>query len=180
MRLFYAAGGFQGTVASDEHIAVHQCTVSRVLVDVTEAIIDCLGTSWLRFPHTREEKAEAKKKFFRRCKFSGVIGCIDGTQIAIRATSEGDPRFSKAAYWCRKNYYALNAMVVCDVDLRILNFDATFPGSVHDSFVWRASLLREEFAQGRLAEENECLLESESDEGVESDDSGTLIRTVRD
>ncbi|KAG0438730.1 hypothetical protein HPB47_016906 [Ixodes persulcatus] len=70
---FYTAGGFQGTVASDERIAVHQCTVSRVLVYVSEAIIDCLGASWLRFAHTRAEKTEAQK-FFRRCKYSGVIG----------------------------------------------------------------------------------------------------------
>lgn len=41
-----------------------------------------------------------------------VTGCIDGTQIAIRAPSENDQRFAKAAYWCRKHYYALNAMVV--------------------------------------------------------------------
>ncbi|XP_040079079.1 putative nuclease HARBI1, partial [Ixodes scapularis] len=56
------------------------------------------------------------------------------------------------------HYYALNAMVVCDADLKILNFDATFPGSVHDSFVWRASLLKEEFGKENLVKENECLL----------------------
>ncbi|KAG0414179.1 hypothetical protein HPB47_008679 [Ixodes persulcatus] len=43
---FYAAGGFQGTVASDENSAVHQCTVSHVLHEVTNAIIDHLGPSW--------------------------------------------------------------------------------------------------------------------------------------
>ncbi|XP_042149273.1 putative nuclease HARBI1 [Ixodes scapularis] len=155
---FYAAGGFQGTVASDENIAIHQCSVSRVLVDVTEAIIDCLGPAWVKFPQTDQEKAAAKRKFYLLCGFSGVIGCVDGIQIAIRAPSENDERFSKAAYWCRKNYYALNAMVVCDADLRITSFDGTFPGSVHDSFVWRASLLREEFVAGKLIQADECLL----------------------
>lgn len=37
---------------------------------------------------------------------------MDGTQIAIKGLFEDDPRFTKAAYWCRKNYYALNAMIV--------------------------------------------------------------------
>ncbi|SCV66631.1 hypothetical protein ANAPC5_01490 [Anaplasma phagocytophilum] len=32
---FYDAGGFQGTVASDENIAAHHCSVSRVLMEVT-------------------------------------------------------------------------------------------------------------------------------------------------
>ncbi|XP_040070873.2 putative nuclease HARBI1 [Ixodes scapularis] len=57
-----------------------------------------------------------------------------------------------------KNYYALNAMIVCDADLRILNVDATFPGSVHDSFVWRMSFLREAFLQGHFPREDEGLL----------------------
>lgn len=70
---FYAAGGFQGTVGSDENIGVHQCSVSRVLGDVTNAIIDCLGSKWLCFQQTQAEKALTKRKFFERCKFSGVI-----------------------------------------------------------------------------------------------------------
>ncbi|KAM7290731.1 hypothetical protein ISCGN_027327 [Ixodes scapularis] len=70
---FYAAGGFQGTVGSDENIGVLQCSVSRVLVDVTNAIIDCVGSKWLCFQQTQAEKALTKRKSFERCKFSGVI-----------------------------------------------------------------------------------------------------------
>ncbi|KAG0417018.1 hypothetical protein HPB47_005942 [Ixodes persulcatus] len=70
---FCAAGGFQGTVRSDENIRVHQCSVCRVLVDVTNAIIDCLGWKRLCFQQTQAEKALTKRKFFKRCKFSGVI-----------------------------------------------------------------------------------------------------------
>lgn len=47
---------------------------------------------------------------------------------------------------------------VCDADLRILSLDATYPGSVHDSFVWRYSLLREAFIAGHLVGDDECLL----------------------
>ncbi|CAN7942150.1 unnamed protein product, partial [Ixodes hexagonus] len=82
-------------------------------------------------------------------------GCVDGTQIAIKGPSETDPRFAKAGYWCRKNYYALNAMIDCDADLYIQNIDATFPGSVHDSFVWRMSFLREAFLRGHFMRENQ-------------------------
>ncbi|KAM7313777.1 hypothetical protein ISCGN_003570 [Ixodes scapularis] len=52
---FYAAGGFQGTAGSDENIGVLQCSVSRVLGDVTNAIIDCLGSKWLCFQQTQAE-----------------------------------------------------------------------------------------------------------------------------
>ncbi|KAM7306168.1 uncharacterized protein ISCGN_009908 [Ixodes scapularis] len=81
------------------------------------------------------------------------LRCGDGIQIAIRGPSENDPRFTKAAYWCRKDYYALNAMIVCDADLYIQSIDATFPGSVHDSFVWRMSILRETFLEGHAVRE---------------------------
>uniref|UniRef100_A0A147BDK9 Putative nuclease harbi1-like protein n=1 Tax=Ixodes ricinus TaxID=34613 RepID=A0A147BDK9_IXORI len=70
---FYAAGGFQGTVGSDENIGVHQCSVSRLLLDDIDATIDCLGSKWLCFQQTQAEKALTKWKFFERCKFSGVI-----------------------------------------------------------------------------------------------------------
>ncbi|KAG0443260.1 hypothetical protein HPB47_015118 [Ixodes persulcatus] len=40
---FYATGSFQGMVASDEHIASHQATVSIVVRAVSLAIVQCLG-----------------------------------------------------------------------------------------------------------------------------------------
>lgn len=80
---FYAAGGFQGTVASDENIAVHQCTVSRVLHDVTSVIVDRLGPSWLSFPQAAAEKEAAEKKFSKLCKFSGVIGKQSSIYICL-------------------------------------------------------------------------------------------------
>uniref|UniRef100_A0A6B0UTK6 Putative nuclease harbi1-like protein n=1 Tax=Ixodes ricinus TaxID=34613 RepID=A0A6B0UTK6_IXORI len=63
---FYAARGFQGTVGSDENNGVHQCSVSRVLADVTNANIDCLGSKWLCYQQTQAEKALTKRKFFER------------------------------------------------------------------------------------------------------------------
>lgn len=71
---FYAAGGFQGTVASDEHLAISQSTVSRVLHAVTNAIVERLSLSWLRFPQTEGEKAAAKAGFFRIAGIRDVIG----------------------------------------------------------------------------------------------------------
>lgn len=79
----YAAGGFQGTVASDEHLAVHQTTVSTAVKEVTDAIIATLASQWLRFPQTDEEKSEVKRGFSRRGQISGVIGELANIKFLI-------------------------------------------------------------------------------------------------
>ncbi|KAG0409893.1 hypothetical protein HPB47_013001 [Ixodes persulcatus] len=55
---FYAAGGLKGTVASDEHLAVHQSTVSRALHTVPTAIVECLADLWIRFPSTENARVK--------------------------------------------------------------------------------------------------------------------------
>ncbi|KAL1486249.1 hypothetical protein MTO96_047040 [Rhipicephalus appendiculatus] len=84
----------------------------------------------------------------------GVIGCIDGTLIAIKAPK--GPR--KASFMCRKGFYALNVMIICDASMRILAIDPMRPGSDHDSFIWQTTWLRRRFLAGRIAEPGEYLL----------------------
>ncbi|XP_077512051.1 uncharacterized protein LOC144122989 isoform X2 [Amblyomma americanum] len=51
----------------------------------------------------------------------GVVGCVDGTLIAIKAP-RGDPT-NRAAFWSRKGYYAMNTMIICDANMKILAVD---------------------------------------------------------
>ncbi|XP_054920889.2 putative nuclease HARBI1 isoform X1 [Dermacentor andersoni] len=51
-----------------------------------------------------------------------------------------------ASFMSRKGYYALNVMVVCNAELRILVVDPRFPGSCHDSWVWQHNPLRARLA----------------------------------
>ncbi|KAG0426232.1 hypothetical protein HPB47_026648 [Ixodes persulcatus] len=129
---FYATGSFQGMVASDEHIARDQATVSIVVRAVSLAIV----------------QDDVERGFQRLGRIPGVIGCVDGTMIAIVGPSQNDPTVTKAAYWCRKQYYALDVMSI----------DPRYPGSVHDSFAWRYSWLRSNFEQGRLVDDGRFLL----------------------
>lgn len=46
-------------MASDEHIAIHQFTGSRVLGEVTNAIVERLS-QWLRFSQADSERAAVK------------------------------------------------------------------------------------------------------------------------
>ncbi|KAM7312379.1 putative nuclease HARBI1 isoform X1 [Ixodes scapularis] len=157
---FYGTGSFQGTVASDEHVARDQKTVSVAVRAVTVAIVRRLGVQrgWIHFPETPSERFDAEKGFRLLGRIPGVIGCVDGTMVSIVGPSKNDPTVTKAAYWCRKYFYALNVMVVCDADCRIMCIDPRYPGSVHDSFVWQFSWLRNQLEQGQVPRDGRFLL----------------------
>ncbi|KAM7290083.1 putative nuclease HARBI1 isoform X1 [Ixodes scapularis] len=157
---FYGTGSFQGMVASDEHVARDQKTVSVAVRAVSVAIVRRLGVQrgWIHLPETPSERFDAEKGFRLLGRIPGVIGCVDGTMVSIVGSSKNDPTVTKAAYWCRKYFYALNVMVVCDADCRIMCIDPRYPGSVHDSFVWQFSWLRNQLEQGQLPRDGRFLL----------------------
>ncbi|KAM7306977.1 hypothetical protein ISCGN_010613 [Ixodes scapularis] len=147
-------------VASDEHIARNQATVGIVVRAVSLAIVQPLGIGrgWIDFSQTTGKREDVKRGFQRLGRIPGVIGCVDGTMIAIVGPSQNDPTVTKAAYWCRKQFYALNAMEVCNADCRVMSIDPRYPGSVHNSFAWCYSWLRSNFEQGRLIDDGRLVL----------------------
>lgn len=44
--------------------------------------------------------------------FPGIIGAIDGTQIAIRAPPVNDENFPAIVFYNRKGFYSLNVQIV--------------------------------------------------------------------
>nr|XP_050022688.2 putative nuclease HARBI1 [Dermacentor andersoni] len=155
---FFATGSFQSSVGSEAAIDMSQPSVSRCIAKVARAIVQVgKEQGWVAFPRTASERAVIKQGFLQRGRLGGVIGCVDGTFIAI--VGPNLPPAQKATYWCRKGYYALNAMVVCDSDLRVLHVDPRFAGSCHDAHVWRYASLRRRIASGRIAvQDGEYLL----------------------
>ncbi|XP_068177256.1 putative nuclease HARBI1 [Antennarius striatus] len=65
-------------------------------------------------------------------RFPNVIGCIDGTHIPIKAPSQDDGAFVN-----RKSVHSINVQIIFDAEYRITNVVAKWPGSVHDSRIYR-------------------------------------------
>lgn len=57
--------------------------------------------------------------------FPGLFLIVDGTQIA---------------HVNRKGFHSVNTQIMGDSRMRIRNINARYPGSTHDSFVWKCSL----------------------------------------
>ncbi|KAK0142220.1 putative nuclease HARBI1 [Merluccius polli] len=73
-----------------------------------------------------------------------VMGCVDGTQIPITAPAENE-----ADYVNRKSFHSINVQI-CDAAYIVTNVEAKWPGSVHDSRIYRECSLSNRFARGEF------------------------------
>ncbi|XP_022822954.1 putative nuclease HARBI1 isoform X2 [Spodoptera litura] len=129
---FYATGSYQKLVGGTYGTLMSQQSVSRAIRDVTAALNHpAVATKWIRFPQNRQERDAIKRRFYERFNIPSVIGCIDGTHVAIIRPSENEERFFN-----RKHFHSRNVMIISDADLMILSVDASYGGASHDSFVW--------------------------------------------
>ncbi|XP_019771122.2 putative nuclease HARBI1 isoform X1 [Dendroctonus ponderosae] len=86
---------------------------------------------------TSDERRRIRSQFSLN-GFPGVVGVIDGSHVRIDKPSE-DPD----CYLNRNGFYSLQFQIVCDHRGKIRDVIIGFPGSVHDSRVFRASPLSE-------------------------------------
>ena len=87
-----------------------------------------------------------KARFFAYTDgFPGICGLVDGTQIEIVAPTQDEPIFV-----CRKGYHSINTHIISDCKLRIMHINAQFPGSAHDSFIFRSTNIWETFENGNF------------------------------
>lgn len=130
---FFATGSYQRCIGEEYSCGLSQTVVHRSIHMVTEAILN-IAEHHITLPGTLLERNSLKLEFMNKWEFPGVIGCVDGTHIAILK-----PRVEEHNYINRKGYHSINVQIICDDKLRIRSLFANFGGSTHDSFVWRLS-----------------------------------------
>lgn len=123
--------GYQNSVA--EVIGIKQSTVSKTIADVKNRILTKANV-WIKFPTSNEEIREAKQLWQEHYDFPGVIGVVDCTHVRIPKPSDyGDE------YINRKGFASINVQATCDAVDRFSSVDVQWPGSTHDSRIWRNS-----------------------------------------
>ncbi|XP_062554268.1 putative nuclease HARBI1 [Armigeres subalbatus] len=122
--------GFQVGVGED--VGVHQTTVCKTIWHVCQKIIE-KSNEWIKFPSTENEFREAKRSWSRKGK-SNAIGAIDCTHVKIERPHRHPDEFIN-----RKGLASFNVQATCDANDVITSIDCSWPGSVHDSRIWKNS-----------------------------------------
>jgi len=138
----YSSGSFQWMIARS--CGISQPSVSLAVESVTKALVR-RAPEFINFSTDRARIIHNKLAFYNTAGFPNVLGAIDGTHIAIKAPSQYEEAFVN-----RKGVHTINVQAVVDPEMQFLNIVAKWPGSSHDSFIWRNCALRTSFQQGQM------------------------------
>ena len=80
------------------------------------------------------KRVEVKNKFYEIAHFPGVVGLVDGTHIRIQRPSEVEADYINRHFTTKLTSKLFANQMECFSDVL-----ACFPGSVHDSRIWKIS-----------------------------------------
>ena len=155
---FFASGTFQ--LICEDGVHVSQPSACRYIRAVGLGL-QSICSRYISLP-SYAEKATIKSQFYELAHFPGVLGLVDGTHVRIQKPSEHE-----ADYVNRHFYHSINVQAICLPNGKFSDILARFPGSVHDSRIWKLSQV------GIYVENN--ILVSEHILG----DSGYMLRKCR-
>ena len=140
--LYLATNTFQLIIA--RRFKLSQATVSRCIAAFVKALSSKVN-DFVVFPRSDEAIRRAKLSFYDVAHMPGVVSAIDGTHVPIPSPSTDGHQ-----YRCRKGYPSINVQLACDAEGLFTNVVARWPGSSHDSYVLRNSLLYTAFENGSV------------------------------
>lgn len=115
-------------IASMWHIS--ESAVYQYVQEVVRLIASKLYPKYVRWATFQEQYTTAH--FFEEwAGLRGVCGVVDGTHIAIPTPDK--EKYITEAYFNRKGYHSILAMVVCDFNMRFIHVQHGWPGSCSDS-----------------------------------------------
>ncbi|KAJ1105527.1 hypothetical protein NDU88_002932 [Pleurodeles waltl] len=136
-----ASGSFQTTGALVAGIS--RPSFSAFIPKVLDAIIG-LTPRHICFPNTLQKQQETKQGFYLISGFPHVLGAINSTHVRLVP-----PAATEHLYRNRKHTHSINVQAIVDHQGLITNIVAKYPGSVHDSFIFRQSTINQHFQDGR-------------------------------
>lgn len=145
---YYATASYH-LVTADFH-GVSDASVCNIVPIVSEKIA-ALRDRFIRMSSTDAEIEKSKREFFAVAGMPATIGAIDGTLVKIQEVGGAQ---NKTDFFCRKQFYAVNTQIVCDVNANVLDIVARWPGSTHDQTVFVNSNIFQRFLFGEFNRNN--------------------------
>eukprot|EP00658_Telonema_sp_P-2_P031779 TRINITY_DN2370_c0_g1_i7.p1 TRINITY_DN2370_c0_g1~~TRINITY_DN2370_c0_g1_i7.p1 ORF type:complete len:322 (+),score=56.82 TRINITY_DN2370_c0_g1_i7:161-1126(+) len=147
---FLAGGAYQDIV--DLH-GIGESTLYDIMMRVYEAMRKHYP---LRFDLDNDKELARMEREFADASASkgvlrGVVGALDGIAIRIPCPTRKDSAKS-AAFYNRKEFYAMNCQAICDAKLRFRWMSIECAGATHDQLAWECSRLGRKIAAGELPE----------------------------
>ncbi|XP_069131659.1 putative nuclease HARBI1 [Argopecten irradians] len=136
---YFATGSFFRLIG--DSVGLSEATVSRCVHRVATALCG-IGRRYISFP-TDRQLLKTKQEFYNLSRFPNVVGCVDCTHIRIQGPTANEKDFVN-----RKGFHSLNVQMTCDAKFHITSCVAKWPGSVHDSRIFRDSQLCSSFENG--------------------------------
>ena len=113
-------------------------TISLMIKDVCEAIIEEYADEVIEAPTTEQEWRRTTDKFSRRWQFHHCLGALDGKHIAIQC-----PRKAGSEFYNYKGFHSIILMALVDGDYKFSWVDVGSNGSAGDAQVFNKSELKE-------------------------------------
>uniref|UniRef100_A0A8D8RHN4 Nuclease HARBI1 n=2 Tax=Cacopsylla melanoneura TaxID=428564 RepID=A0A8D8RHN4_9HEMI len=118
---------------------IAKSSVCRQLHEVVAAICDDLFLREVCWPEPAD-RLRIAADFLRKGGFPSVGGCVDGTMVNIDSPSQHEEQYVN-----RHGNHALNVMAICGPNLQIYAASSRWPGSLHDSRVFRNTSVYRKF-----------------------------------
>lgn len=113
-----------------DRFGVNRGTLHYVVEQMVMTWQQCAG-ELIVWPQDIEQVAET---FFRKWKFPGVVGAVDGSHIEIKASKE-----EQWPYHNRKDVHSVIIQGCCDAEMCFTHVFIGKPGRMHDARVFAAS-----------------------------------------
>ncbi|XP_016039307.2 putative nuclease HARBI1 [Drosophila simulans] len=135
---YLVTGCTELAVAHDYRAKIDNGTLGKILNRFIPVLDGILCQDAISIQMSKHQMQTSSINFLKKYELPRVVACLFGTHVQIKK-----PLKNCSAFLNKKGYYSLNVMLVCNDNMEIIANDATYPGSCHDSAIWKVSRARE-------------------------------------
>jgi len=109
-------------------------------------LVASLLSTYISIPASEVELNRDKEGFRAIAEIPNIVGAIDGTHIAVKVEEKDNP----ARFMNRKSYMSINVQAIVDAQMIFRNLVVRWPGSTHDSRIFRNSRVYSQLLTGQI------------------------------